>query len=88
MLVSGISLVFLVGGPCLWGHHQHPVTYRLERTHREQVSHHGRESGRQAALGDEAQLQLRQADDVVALLPVPRWDVQQVRLNIQIRMHQ
>lgn len=44
---------------------------RLEAAHGEQVGHHGGEAGREAALRDEAEFQLRQADDVVALLPVP-----------------
>lgn len=62
----------------------HYNTYRLERSHSEQVGHHGGESGRQAALCYEAQLQLSQANDIVTLFPVPRWYVQQVRLRLYI----
>jgi len=48
-----------------------PHTYRLERSHGEQIGHHGREPGRQTTLGNEAQLQFGQADDIVALFPIP-----------------
>ena len=55
--------------------------YRVEAPHGEQVGHHGAEAGGEAGLGDEAQLELGEADHVVTLLPVPRGDVQQVRLQ-------
>lgn len=55
--------------------------HRFERPHGEQVSHHCREAGSEAALGDETQLEFREADDVVALLPVPRRNVQEVSLQ-------
>ena len=53
----------------------------LPGPHGEQVCHHGAEAGGEAGLGDEAQLELGEADHVVTLLPVPRGDVQQVRLQ-------
>ena len=46
-------------------------TDRLEGTHGEEVGHHRAETRRQAGLRDETELQLGQADHVVALLPVP-----------------
>lgn len=55
--------------------------YRFERAHGEQVCHHGREPRRQARLSDESQLQFSQANDVVALLPVPRWNVEKIGLE-------
>ena len=53
----------------------------MKGSHSEQVCHHGAEPRGQAGLGDEAQLELGQADDVVSLLPVPAGDVQQVGLR-------
>ena len=61
--------------------HEKPF-YRFKGSHGEQVCHHGAESWRQAALGNEAQFELCQADDVIASLPVPAGDVQQVGLEI------
>ena len=55
--------------------------YHFEAPHGEEVCHHGAEAGGEAGLGDEAKLELGQADHVVTLLPVPRGDVQQVRLH-------
>ena len=55
--------------------------YHFEAPHGEEVCHHGAEAGGEAGLGDEAKLELGQADHVVTLLPVPRGDVQQVRLQ-------
>lgn len=54
------------------------VTYRFERSHSKQICHHGRESGRKTALCDETKLKFREANDIVALLPIPRWNIQQV----------
>ena len=51
------------------------VIARLPGPHGEQVCHHGGEAGREAGLGDEAELELRQADHVITLLPVPARDV-------------
>lgn len=48
---------------------------RLKAAHGKEVGHHGGKAGSEAALRDEAELQLRQADHVVTLLPVPRWNV-------------
>ena len=56
-------------------------THGFEAPHGEEVCHHGAEAGCEAGLGDEAKLELGQADHVVTLLPVPRGDVQQVRLQ-------
>ena len=57
------------------------VVAGLAWPHGEQVGHHGAEPGGEAGLGDEAELELRQADDVITLLPVPARDVQQIRLS-------
>ena len=59
-------------------------TYRFERPHGEEVGHHGAEARGQTGLGDEAELELRQADDVVPLLPVPAGDVEQVGLQLEL----
>ena len=56
-------------------------THGFEAPHGEQVCHHGAEPGGEAGLGDEAELELRQADDVITLLPVPARDVQEIRLE-------
>ena len=53
----------------------------MKRPHGEEVCHHGAESRGEAGLGDEAQLELGQTDDVVPLLPVPAGDVEQVGLQ-------
>ena len=58
-------------------------THSFEAPHGEEVCHHGAEAGGEAGLGDEAQLELGQADDVVPLLPVPAGDVQQVGLQVK-----
>lgn len=52
------------------------MTHRFERPHGEQIRHHGGEAGRQATLRYETEFQLRQADHVVSLLPVPRRNVE------------
>ena len=57
-------------------------TYCVERPHGEQVCHHGAEARGEAGLGDEAELELSEADDVIPLLPVPAGDVEQVGLNM------
>ena len=56
-------------------------THSFEAPHGEEVCHHGAEAGGEAGLGDEAELELRQADHVVTLLPVPARDVQKIRLQ-------
>ena len=56
-------------------------THGFEAPHGEQVCHHGAEPGGEARLGDEAELELRQADDVITLFPVPARDVQKIRLK-------
>ena len=60
---------------------RHVVT-GLPGPHGEQVGHHGAEPRGEAGLGDEAQLELGQTDDVVSLLPVPAGDVEQVGLVV------
>ena len=55
--------------------------YRVEAPHGEQVCHHGAEPGGEAGLGNEAELELRQTDDVITLLPVPAGDIQKIRLS-------
>ena len=57
------------------------MSHHCEAPHGEQVCHHGAEPGGEAGLGDEAELELRQADDVITLLPVPARDVQEIRLE-------
>ena len=57
-------------------------TYCFEGPHGEEVGHHGAEARGEAGLGDEAQLELGQTDDVVSLLPVPAGDVEQVGLVV------
>lgn len=84
VLVSGIFFFFLLGSSllCLPAQlYRIVITYRFKRTHSEQVGHHGGESWRQAALRYKTQLKLGQANDIVSLFPVPRWYVQQVRLE-------
>ena len=62
---------------------QHTVlAHHFEGPHGEEVGHHGAEPGGEAGLGDEAQLELGQTDDVVSLLPVPAGDVEQVGLVV------
>ena len=61
--------------------------HRFEGPHGEEVRHHGGEARGEAGLGDEAELELRQADHVVPLLPVPAGDVEQVRLQQQLYSH-
>ena len=58
-------------------------THGLVGPHREEVRHEGGEAGREAALGDEAELHLGETDGVITPLPVPAGDVQQVRLERQ-----
>lgn len=55
--------------------------YLDEGPHGEKVGQHGGEALSQAALGDEAELQLRKANGVISLLPGPAWDVQKVGLK-------
>ncbi len=49
--------------------------------HGEEIGQHGGQTLGQAALSDEAQLQLGEADGVIALLPVPARDVEKMRLE-------
>ena len=56
-------------------------TDRMKGPHGEEVGHHGAEARGEAGLGDEAQLELGQTDDVVPLLPIPAGDVEQVGLE-------
>lgn len=58
-----------------------PERYLDEGPHGEQVGQHGGQALGQAALGDEPCLQLRQTDGIIALLPVPAWNVQQMSLG-------
>ena len=57
-------------------------TYRFEWAHSKEVCHHGAEPWRKTGLCDEAELELCETDDVVALLPVPAGDVEQVGLVV------
>lgn len=57
-----------------------PLRYLDEGPHGEEVGQHGGQALSQTALGNEACLQLGQADSIVALLPVPAWNVQQMGL--------
>lgn len=58
--------------------------YLDEGPHGEEVGQHGGQALSQTALGNEARLQLGQADSIVALLPVPAWNVQQMGLQCRI----
>ena len=58
------------------------LPHHFEGPHGEEVCHHGAESRGEAGLGNEAQLELGQTDDVVSLLPVPAGDVEQVGLVV------
>lgn len=49
--------------------------YLDERPHGKKVGQHGGETLSQAALGNEAELQLRKANSIISLLPVPAWDI-------------
>lgn len=55
--------------------------YLDEGPHGEKVGQHGGETLSQAALGNEAKLQLRKTNGVIALLPGPAWDIQKVGLK-------
>ena len=57
------------------------VTGGLPGPHSEQVGHQGGEPRGQAGLGDEAELELRQADDVVSVVEGPAGDVHEVGLE-------
>ena len=50
--------------------------------HHEEVCHHGAEPWGKTGLCDEPELELCETDDVVALLPVPAGDVEQVGLVV------
>ena len=50
--------------------------------HHEEVCHHGAEPWCKTGLCDEPELELCETDDVVALLPVPAGDVEQVGLVV------
>ena len=52
--------------------------------HHKEVCHHGAEPWRKTGLRDEPEFELCETDDVVALLPVPAGDVEQVGLQQQI----
>lgn len=58
--------------------------YLDEGPHGEEVGQHGGQALSQTALGNETCLQLGQADSIVALLPVPAWNVQQMGLECRI----
>jgi len=51
-------------------------TYHFVGPHGEEVGHQSRETGRKAALGNEAEFELGEADGVVASLPVPARNVE------------
>ena len=55
--------------------------YLDEGPHGEEVGQHGGEALSQAALGDEAKLQLGKTNGVIPLLPGPARDVQKVGLK-------
>lgn len=55
--------------------------YLDEGPHGEEVGQHGGEALSQAALGDEAELELRKTNGVISLLPGPARDVQKVSLR-------
>ena len=57
-------------------------SYRFTGAHSKEVCHHGAEPWSETGLCDEAELELCETDDVVALLPVPAGDVEQVGLVV------
>jgi len=57
------------------------TTYDFVGSHREEVGHQRRESRSKAALSDETKLQFRQTHSIIAALPVPARNVQQIRLQ-------
>ena len=57
-------------------------SYRFTGAHSKEVCHHGAEAWGKTGLCDEAELELCETDDVVALLPVPAGDVEQVGLVV------
>lgn len=59
----------------------HSYGYLDEGPHGEKVGQHGGEALSQAALGDEAKLELRKTNGVISLLPGPARDVQKVGLK-------
>lgn len=56
-------------------------SYLDERSHGEEVGQHGGETLSQAALGNEAKLQLSKTNGIIAFLPGPARDVQKVGLK-------
>ena len=69
------SMVSKVSDPVL------ALSYRFVGPHSEEIGHHCGEARSKARLGDEAKFELGQTYDVVSSLPVPRRNVQQVRLK-------
>ena len=57
-------------------------SYRFTGAHSKEVCHHGAEPWGKTGLCDEPELELCETDDVVALLPVPAGDVEQVGLVV------
>jgi hypothetical protein len=55
--------------------------YRFKASHGEEVGHHGAEARRETGLSDETELKFGQANDVIATLPVPTGNVQEVSLQ-------
>ena len=55
-------------------------SYSLEGPHSKQVCHHGTETWGKAGLGNESQLELSQANDIISSFPVPAWNVKKVGL--------
>ena len=55
----------------------------LSGPHGEQICHEGGEAGGEAGLSDEAEFELRQADDVVPVTQGPAGDVHQVGLAVR-----
>ena len=67
---------------------QEPTSsYLDEGPHGEKVGQHGGEPLSKAALGNEAELQLCQANGVVSLLPRPAGDVEEVSLRTHTHTH-
>ena len=65
--------VIILPGAHIWTH--------FEASHGEEVCHHGTEARGEARLGDEAELELRQTDDVVSVGEGPAGDVHEVGLE-------
>lgn len=80
LICDSIHLLRLLTNPASTEAGTHS-SYLDEGPHGEKVGQHGGEPLSQAALSNEAELQLRQTNGIVSLLPGPAGDVEQVSLQ-------